>query len=320
MRPVQGMTVWTHITLEEADEWLSVRGFGRAASVFPIEEGSEDSVYRIGLKDGKTLFMRVFERTEAEGPSQLAYILTSCGLPACGPLKDSAGWFLSELKNKPAAVYPWVEGRWTPSPSLNQIYAIGEFLGRMGRIGMESCSGWRRENPRGWNWFRETAEKLCPVLDADESRELEEETRLHLSHWQAPETKSLPHGPVHADLFRDNVIWDSSSGLAAVIDWGFCASGWPLLYDLAIAANDWCLKEGSFELDADKLDALLRGREDALPMSNAERKAWPMALRLAALRFYLSRLHDKKFPRGGKELDPNHFLCILRSRTKTAGI
>ncbi|MDD5586315.1 MAG: phosphotransferase, partial [Alphaproteobacteria bacterium] len=84
---------------------------------------------------------------------------------------------------------------------------------------------------------------------------------------------------IHGDLFRDNALFDPEGRLAAVIDWGFCASGFPMIFDLAIAANDWCLAESSGELAPDKMEALLRGRCAIAPLTETERESWPLALR-----------------------------------------
>jgi homoserine kinase type II len=94
--------------------------------------------------------------------------------------------------------------------------------------------------------------------------------------------------------------------------------GSPLIYDLAIVANDWCLKDSAPEPDEQRAQALLSGRESVTPLTTAEKQAWPMALRLAALRFYLSRQYDFSFPRdpNGKALDPAHFRDLLRFHRK----
>ncbi len=308
------MTVWTNVALNEVNEWMAERGFDKAAEIVPIEEGVEDSVFRLDLEGGPPLFLRLFERTEPQGPVEIAARLAGHGLPTCSPIKDQQERLLLELKGKPAAVYPWIEGAWIEDPSLTQIEAIGKFLGGMGRVGIEHCNDWARENPRGWAWFDLTAHELAGRLDAEEREELKAEVAAHLDYWRSVRMSFLPHGPIHADLFRNNVMWDAKGDLAAVIDWGFCASGFPLVFDLAIVANDWCLRKGSHDLDPDKLAALIKGRCDVLPLSDVEQEAWPMALRWAALRFYLSRLYDYHLPREGKKLDPGHFRNMLRAR------
>lgn len=310
------MTVWTKVEINEINNWLAERGLGQAKAVTPVEDGVEDSVFRLDLLEKPPLFLRLFERTEPLGPLEIAARLAAHGLPTCSPVQDSKKRYLLALNGKPAAVFPWIEGAWIAEPSLPQIEVIGQFLGQMGKVGMEHCADWSRENPRGWAWFKTTADELVDKLPHPESQELAKETAVQLGFWQSVEAANVIRGPIHADLFRNNVMWGGQGELQAVIDWGFCASNYPLIFDLAIVANDWCLQKDSFELDPFKLSALMRGRCRALPLTQTEEKAWPMALRWAALRFYLSRLYDYHLPREGKKYDPLPFLGILRARQK----
>lgn len=311
------MTVWTNVALHEVNAWLAERELGKATTIIPVEDGVEDSVFRLEFDNGPPLFLRLFERTEPRGPSEIAARLAKHGLPTCSPVEDRKKRYLVELNGKPAAVYPWIEGAWIAEPSLDQIRAIGAFLGKMGKIGLAHCADWKRENPRGWTWFESTTQELMTLLKKEERDELTKEVEAHTAYWKNFNKTEIPLGPIHADLFRNNVMWDSKGNLVAVIDWGFCASGYPLLFDLAIVANDWCLKKNAYELDQKKRAAMMQERCKILPLTKAEEKAWPMALRWAALRFYLSRLYDYMLPREGKKHDPNHFLQILRAHQNT---
>lgn len=313
------MTVWTDVTLEELNVWLEKRGFCTAAKISPIEDGVEDSVFRVDHTDGVVTCLRLFERTEPNGPLSIATCLADYGLQACPPLlgkrKNRA---LVNLNGKPAALFPWVDGAWIDRPSLEQTKEIGSFLGHMALAGKSHCKDWTRENPRGWEWFIETTKTLDPLLSDDVRKELNDEVSAQLAFWRSDDAKKIPHGPVHADMFRNNVLFKNDGSLGAVIDWGFCASDTPLIYDLAIVANDWCLKEGSCELDEELLSALMEGRNAVQPLSKEELAAWPMALRWAGLRFYLSRLYDYLLPRDpdGKAHDPSVFLDIMQARQK----
>jgi len=315
---VVAMTVWTKVSLDQANAWLALRGLPRAQSISPVEEGVEDSVFRLDGQNGTRCCLRLFERTEAQGPLTLVLCLAACGLPTCPPVADESGNVLVELNGKPAALFPWIEGAWVEKPSLAQINSIGTFMGQMARDGQSHGEDWRREDPRGWAWFEATTVALQGVLDQARMDEVTDEMAAHRSYW---ESQDLPRGPVHADLFRNNVLFAPDGSLGAVLDWGFCASGRPLVYDLAITANDWCLAEDRCALDQTKLDALLRARDAVWPLTDQEKMVWPMALRLAALRFYLSRLHDRYLPRepDGKSLDPAPFQAILRNRRGRMG-
>ncbi|MDD3181293.1 MAG: homoserine kinase [Alphaproteobacteria bacterium] len=314
------MTVWTQISLNEANAWLDEQYRLKATQISPIAEGVEDSVFKLDIGETKAVFLRLFERTEPLGPLSIAASLAKAGLQTCPPMKDINGNLFSELKGKPASLFPWVEGAWVERPSLDQVCAIGSFLGQMAKEGIRHCQNWKRENPRGLPWFEQTTAALLPVLPPVERRSLKDEMSMQGRFWKAVNQKEILHGPIHADMFRNNVMFQKDGRLAAVIDWGFCASDSPLIYDLAIVANDWCLKENTIELDGKRVQALMCGREGVLPLTAAEKVAWPMALRLGALRFYLSRQYDFSFPRdtNGKALDPAHFRDLLKAHRKEA--
>jgi homoserine kinase type II len=122
---------------------------------------------------------------------------------------------------------------------------------------------------------------------------------------------------VHADLFRDNALFERGR-LSGVIDFYFAGVDC-LLYDVAVCANDWCLVDPASDagLDAARVRAFLAAYHALRPFAPAEREAWPVLLRAAALRFWLSRLHDLHLPRPGELVhahDPEHFRRVLESR------
>ena len=130
----------------------------------------------------------------------------------------------------------------------------------------------------------------------------------------------LPRGPVHADLFRDNVLFEEGR-LSGVIDFYFAGVDC-LLYDVAVCANDWCLADPETDprLDPERTRALLEAYGTLVALGPAEREAWPALLRAAALRFWLSRLFDYHQPRPGQLVrvhDPEHFRKVLTSRIES---
>jgi homoserine kinase type II len=71
------------------------------------------------------------------------------------------------------------------------------------------------------------------------------------------------------------------------------------------------------KLDDEKFNALLQAYQSVRPLESAEHDAINSMLRIAALRFWLSRLYDKIFPQDGElthAKNPDHFKNILKLR------
>jgi homoserine kinase type II len=237
------------------------------------------------------------------------------GIPCPAPIADLSDRYLSELNGKPAALVTRLVGASVDRAGVAHCAALGALLARMHLAG-RSYAGYL-ENPRGLKWWRSAAAELRPLLDRARQELLDEELRFQSLH-RFPD---LPRGPVHADLFRDNVLFQEER-VSGVIDFYFAGVDC-LLYDVAVCANDWCLADPELDprLDPERTAALLRAYEALRPPGAAERAAWPVLLRAAALRFWLSRLFDYHQPRPGQLVrvhDPEHFRNVLTSRIGTA--
>ena len=89
------------------------------------------------------------------------------------------------------------------------------------------------------------------------------------------------------------------------------------LFDLAVTVNDWCIDLPTGEIDPVRYAGLLKQYQTVRPLTPEELASWPMMLRAAALRFWVSRLWDFFLPREAEMLtphDPTHFERILTQR------
>jgi len=234
------------------------------------------------------------------------------GIPCPAPIADLADQYLQRLNGKPAALVTRLPGRSVERPGVGECAELGALLARM-HLAARSYAAYL-ENPRGPKWWRLAARELKPLLDSRQNSLLEEEIAFQAQR-RFPD---LPRGPVHADLFRDNALFEKGR-ISGVIDFYFAGVDC-LLYDIAVCANDWCLVDAASDarLEAQRTRALLAGYHAMRPFIELERDAWPVMLRAAALRFWLSRLHDFHLPRPGMLVhahDPGHFRHILESRT-----
>ena len=308
------MAVYTPVSDAELRDWLRRYSVGTLVGFEPVATGIENSNYFVVTTQGR-YFLTLFERLPAEAlPFYLELMahLARHGIPCPAPIADLSDHYLQVLNGKPAVLVTRLPGRSLEAPSAEHCAELGALLGRMHLAGRSYPA--YLENPRGPKWWRLAAQQVAPFLDSSRQRLLQDELAFQAGH-RFPD---LPRGPVHADLFRDNALFDDHR-ISGVIDFYFAGIDC-LLYDLAVCANDWCLAPDR-SLDAARLGALLSAYEAVRPFTPLEREAWPAMVRAAALRFWLSRLHDYHLPRPGMLVhahDPEHFREILELRRSHA--
>jgi homoserine kinase type II len=312
------LSVYTPVSEAELRAWLRGYSVGMLERLEPIESGIENSNFFVTTSQGRYV-LTLFERLPAaELPFYLDLMahLARHGIPCPAPIADLSDRFLSALNGKPAALVTRLPGRSIEKPGAAECGELGALLARLHLAG-RSFSGYL-ENPRGPKWWRQAAGEVARFLGAKEKSLLEGELRFQAQHRFA----DLPRGPVHADLFRDNALFEGGR-ISGVIDFYFAGVDcW--LFDLAVCANDWCVVDHAADrgLDAAATRALLGAYAALRPFDAAERDAWPVMLRAAALRFWLSRLHDFHLPRPGELVhahDPAHFGEILALRAAPRG-
>jgi homoserine kinase type II len=312
------MSVFTPVSVDELERWLSNYSVGAVLEFAPIAAGIENTNYFVTTAQGRFV-LTLFERLPAEElPFYLGLMshLARHGIPCPAPIADLADSFLSTLNGKPAALVTRLPGASVEHPDVDDCAALGELLGRMHLAG-RSYGGYI-DNPRGPKWWRMAAQAVHGFLDADRQTLLDEELRFQ-SLYRFPD---LPRGPIHADLFRDNALFENGS-IRGVIDFYFAGVDCQL-FDCAVCVNDWCLVDPAADrrLDEKRTHAFLGAYAAARPFTALERGAWPVMLRAAALRFWLSRLYDFHLPRPGMLVhahDPEHFRELLALRCAPGG-
>ena len=307
------MSVYTPVSESELVAWLGNYSVGTLVACEPIKAGIENTNYFVTTSQGRYV-LTLFERLPAEElPFYLDFMahLARHGIPCPAPIADLQDRYLQHLNGKPAALVTRLPGRSLEDPGERECGELGALLGRLHLAGRSYPA--YLENPRGPKWWRLAAKAVLPFLKKDQASLLESELQFQAEQ-RFPD---LPRGPVHADLFRDNTLFEKGR-ISGVIDFYFAGVDC-LLYDIAVCVNDWCLKEGGAALDAGRARALLAGCQSVRPFTPLEQAAWPAMLRAAALRFWLSRLHDYHLPRPGMLVhahDPEHFRRILEDRVR----
>jgi len=307
------MAVYTRVERPELEALLADYRIGVLVGFAGIQGGTANTNYFVTTTDGEYVLTLFEELVREELPFflELTAHLAEHGIPCAHPVADAAGSYLKTLHGKPAALVARLQGATVERPRTTHCAAVGDLLGAMHLAAADF--GRRRDNSYGRAWRRETAVGLQNRLSAADAALLESELRFQ----DAQDGSGLLRGVIHADLFRDNVLFQEDH-LSGVIDFYFACEDY-LLLDVAIAVNDWCSRENG-ELDAARAAALLDAYHARRTLSGLERKAWPAMLRAAALRFWLSRLHQQYYPRPGVitlTKEPEEFRRILAWRVET---
>ncbi|MBC7452173.1 MAG: homoserine kinase [Massilia sp.] len=313
------MAVFTAVSLEHLTDWIEQFPLGHATAIKGIASGIENSNFFITTERGEFV-LTIFENlTFAQLPFylQLMRHLAERGVLVPAPVASNQGNLVVALHGKPAAIVSKLAGASQMDPQPVHCAAVGAMLARMHLAARDFPL--RQPNLRGLDWWLETAPKVMPHLDAGNAALLSTELAFQQAFAAGPIAPQLAHGPVHADLFRNNVMFDGER-LSGFFDFYFAGcDSW--LFDLAVTVNDWCIDQDSGVLDAPRVRAMLDAYHAVRPFTDSEQAAWPTLLRAAALRFWLSRLFDFYQPRAAEMLtphDPAHFERILRERIAVA--
>ena len=306
------MSVYTSIDENELKSFLANYNVGELVDYQGISDGIENTNYFVNTSDGRFV-LTIFEHHSFEEMQyylNLMHHLTDHGVPSANPVADKQGHYLSHFKDKPIALVERLNGGSTIKTTINHCQQLGAAMGKMHTAGL--TYGAHQENPRGPAWCQHTAHKVIDKLSQSEQQMLDDEIHFQKEKRHA----ELPRGVIHADLFRDNALWDGDN-FSGIIDFYYSCDD-VLLYDLAVTANDWCVND-DLSLNQDKVIALLSHYNRYRALQENEQTYWPAMLRAGALRFWLSRLYDKHFPRDGELVhtkNPDEFKTILADRIK----
>ena len=311
------MAVYTEVSFDEAASFFQQLGLGQLNSLEGCAGGIENTNYFASTDQGDWV-LTLFERLRYEQLPfylQLMKHLAQRGVPVPDPQPDprQPTQILHRLKGKPAAVVNRLRGKSQLDPSTQHCRAMGELLARM-HLEARDFDG-NQPNLRGLAWWNETVPVVLPHLDAPQADLLRAELAFQNHTAAMPASAALPRGPVHADLFRDNAMFDGDE-LTGVFDFYFAGvDSW--LFDLAVCLNDWCIDLPSGRHDDARASAFMAAYSAVRPLTTAERTLLPAMLRAGALRFWISRLWDWHLPREASMLkphDPTHFERVLRDR------
>lgn len=309
------MAVFTEVSTEEAAALLSTLGLGTLQSMQGCASGIENTNYFVST-DQADYVLTLFERLSFEQLPfylNLMHHLAERGIPVPAPQGNAQGEILHTVKGKPASVVTRLKGRHQLSPQTNDCAQVGAMLARMHDAGRDYAA--QQPNLRGLTWWTETVPVVLPYLNERQATLITTELQAQQAVAATPGYQALPRGPIHADLFRDNVMFDGPV-LSGFFDFYFAGCD-AFVFDIAVCLNDWCIDLNTGALDTARAEAFVAAYDEVRPLTSDELALLPVMLRGAALRFWISRLWDFYLPRDAAMLqphDPTHFERVLTQR------
>jgi homoserine kinase type II len=316
------MAVYTEVSFDEAKHFLAALHLGNLQSIEGCAGGIENTNYFV-TTDQAAYVLTLFERLTAQ---QLPFYLRLMkhlafhGIPVPDPSANADGDVLHALNGKPASVVNRLRGRSELAPTTTHCALVGEMLARMHLAGRSFDM--HQPNLRGLEWWNQTTPVVLPHMSPTQAQLLQSEMAYqnHVSTLSA--YCSLPRGAIHADLFRDNVLFftppeaPQCPELSGFFDFYFAGDdAW--VFDIAVCLNDWCVDLASGTTDVPRTRAFVEAYESVRRLTAQERDLLPAMARAGALRFWISRLWDWYLPREASMLkphDPGHFERVLRQR------
>lgn len=269
------MSVYTWLDQDQAQTLVAPLGLPPVVRLQAITEGIENSTYRLELADGSRWYLSVLERTPVGAMAFLIGLLVrlaDAGLPVAAP-PTRCTENLPLLDGKPVLLLRGLAGT-SPDPMTPpQASALGAAVARA-HLSAATLDADRPDATPVAALGHEARTLGLPESDLD----LVERLAGAANEWLASD--SWPSGPIHGDLFFDNLLFEGDR-LTGILDWAQAHRGlW--LYDLAVLVNACKHTATATEV--------LHGYARVRPFRAAEVRHWDQVRALAAAVLWVARL------------------------------
>ncbi len=279
------MSVYTPLSLEQVQAFAEPFGLA-VLELIPIQAGIQNTNYFLRTAQQQDYVLTVFEELDTAGAAELVPVLDclgQAGLPVAVPLKYQ-GQAIHRIAYKPAQIAPRLSGTHPDLATIEQIQAIAIAQAKM-HLTLQDFA-LQRKFYRDHAYWLEVAQQLKPQLNsADQAVLTQLLTQFSAITQQHP---NRPSGWIHADLFRDNTLFQGNT-LQGILDfYELHRDEW--LFDIAISINDFCSDLSSFALNQQQADAYLAAYQTVRVLTVDEQACLAIYLAMAAARFWLMRL------------------------------
>ena len=301
------MAVFTEISINDAERLFSK--LGKINHITGIEEGVENTNYIIEFVNRQKFIFTIFEkRTKNDDLPYFNSVMSKFyndGVP-CPTCVNIDGKEIFKIKGKYSCLYKFLEGRPTQDLNNQKLKSLSNILTKLHKIG-KSSNLYRENNMLIPSWIY-ILNKFKNHSNYQYKEELKYVSKL-INDLQDLFPKNLTKSIIHADIFPDNVFYNNNE-VSGIIDFFFTCND-TKIYDLAILINSWFVIG---EFNEDNCINFLKFYLEKNKLTNEEKNYFNFYLKVSAIRFFLTRLHDMHFNLNGqvKHKDPLEFFNIIK--------
>jgi homoserine kinase type II len=313
------MAIYTKISRKDVIAIERKFNFGKIISFTGIKKGIENTNYLIRTKKNKyilTIFEKRVQKKDLPFFMSLMNELNNHNINCPKPQKNKTGSYLITIKNKPASIVSFVEGKDKNKLKIKDCYEIGKNIAKL-HIVSKKIKLYRKNSMslNSWSKLLNKIGNKYKKIDIN-LNDLMKTSFLHIKkRWP----KNLTNGIIHGDLFLDNMFFKKNK-FHGYIDFYFASNDF-FMYEIAICINALCFdkKNRKFIFNRKKSKNLLKGYSSLRKLSKNEKNSLNTLCKGAALRYLLTRTYDYlNTPKSAviKIKDPHEYIQKLKIHNK----
>ena len=286
------MAVYTKLSQSDVQQIIKSYNLNKLDSFIPIEEGIENTNYVINV-DGKKYILTIFEKRVKEQDlpffCELILMLNKSGFKCPRPLLNNKNNPISSFKNKKLTILTFINGKSKENLTTSDCKLIGIEAGKLHNL--TSKYEIKRSNALSMGSWRKMFENIkdnCGKIHKDLPLLIESNLKDIEKNWPS----NLPSGIIHADLFKDNIIFDKNV-VNGIIDFTFSCNEF-YAFEIAICFNALCFDglKNNLSFNVTKAKKFIDGYSSQRKLNDKEKDSIKVLSQGAALRFLLTRVFD----------------------------
>ena len=313
------MAIYTKISRNDVVSIEKKFNLGKIISFKGIKKGIENTNYLIRTKNNKyilTIFEKRVQKKDLPFFMSLMDKLNNHKINCPKPQKSKKGNYLVNIKNKPASIVSFVEGKDKNKLKIKDCYEIGKNIAKLHMVSKKIKL--YRKNSMSLNSWSKLLNKIGNKYKKIEVN-LNELIKTSFADIKKRWPKKLTSGIIHGDLFIDNIFFKKNK-FHGYIDFYFAANDF-FMYEIAICINALCFdkKNRKFIFNRKKSKNFLKGYSSLRKLSKNEKNSLNTLCKGAALRYLLTRTYDYlNTPKNAiiKIKDPHEYIQKLKVHNK----